>query len=257
MLVFWTPSVAPQWHLIELKENTIQYKFWSFHHQNTGSLCYYYEKEFNYFLFGKYHLQGNNKVVAVWGDKRVACNSFVWSLLLLEALFHLKTVFQITVSETRLVSSKGNSKRQLRKEWVFPLPVVVTLRQFHGMRQSESDANKTAFWFQNLISPPEMYARVKYAYSGSWDISCHAHVYVNHMEQRKHLTATNWKDSSPNKISKQRILDMNKIEQIISCLSLLILLSTFAFRLHCKVFKQFLSNLCSCLRDLYVTVVSL
>lgn len=63
--------------------------------------------------------------------------------------------------------------------------------------------------------------------------------------------------SSPNKISKQRILDMNKIEQIISCLSLLILLSTFAFRLHCKVFKQFLSNLCSCLRDLYVTVVSL
>lgn len=38
-----------------------------------------------------------------------------------------------------------------------------------------------------------MYARVKYAYSGSWDISCHAHVYVNHMEQRKHLTATNWK----------------------------------------------------------------
>lgn len=117
MLVFWTPSVAPQWHLIELKENTIQYKFWSFHHQNTGSLCYYYEKEFNYFLFGKYHLQGNNKVVAVWGDKRVACNSFVWSLLLLEALFHLKTVFQITVSETRLVSSKGNSKRQLRKEW--------------------------------------------------------------------------------------------------------------------------------------------
>lgn len=132
---------------------------------------------------------------------------------------------------------KETPKGSWGRSEVFPLLVVVTLRQFHGMRQSESDANKTAFWFQNLISPPEMYARVKYAYSGSWDISCHAHVYVNHMEQRKHLTATNWKDSSPNKISKQRILDMNKIEQIISCLSLLILLSSFAFRLHCKVFK--------------------
>lgn len=139
LLVFWTPSVAPQWHLIELKENTIQYKFWRFHHQNTGSLCYYYDKEFNYFLFGKYHLQRNNKVVTVWGDKRVACNFFVCYLLLLEALFYLKSVFQITVSETRLVSSKGNTKRQLKKEWCISTssggyPETVSWHETMGIR---------------------------------------------------------------------------------------------------------------------------
>lgn len=52
---------------------------------------------------------------------------------------------------------------------------------------------------------------------------------------------------------------MYEMEQMISYLRLLIFLSTFAFLLHCKVFKQFFSNLCSyiCLRDLHVTVVSL
>lgn len=67
LLVFWTPSIAPQWHLIELKKNTIQYKCGSFHHKNAVSLFYYYEKEFNYFLFAK-----EQEDVTIWVHKRVA-----------------------------------------------------------------------------------------------------------------------------------------------------------------------------------------
>lgn len=97
------------------RKKTIQYKFWSFHHKNTGSLYYYYEKECNYFIFAKYNLQRNKRMSPFEGIKEWLCNFFACYLLLLEEL--LKSVFQITVSETRLVSSGGNSKRQLRKEW--------------------------------------------------------------------------------------------------------------------------------------------
>lgn len=91
-------------------------------------------------------LQRNKRMSPFEGIKEWLCKSFACYSLLPEAL--LKSVFQITVSESRLASSEGNSKRQLRKKWGIYTSRAVPLRQFHGMRRGISDANKTAFWFQ-------------------------------------------------------------------------------------------------------------
>lgn len=45
---------------------------------------------------------------------------------------------------------KKTPKGSWGRSEIFPLPVAVTLRQFHGMRQWGSDGNKTAFWFHKL-----------------------------------------------------------------------------------------------------------
>lgn len=104
-------------------------------------------------------LQRNKRMSPFGCIKEWLCKSFACYSLLPEAL--LKSVFQITVSESRLASSEGNSKRQLRKKWGIYTSRAVPLRQFHGMRRGvDLMLTKMPSDFKNLISPAELYARV-------------------------------------------------------------------------------------------------